>query len=146
VVFENAAALVGIALAALGTALTQITGVLAFDAIASIAIGVVLAAVALLFGYECHGLLIGERASMPVIRDVRAMAAADPSVEKIDALLTMQMGPGEVLLVMQVRLHQPRELGTGVEALDQLEHQIRAAHPEVRNVFFDITGLGEAKR
>jgi cation diffusion facilitator family transporter len=60
VVIEDTAALVGLTLAFVSLALSQITGILYFDGIGSISIGILLIGVSIFFAVECHGLLVGE--------------------------------------------------------------------------------------
>ena len=79
VLLEDGAALVGLTLAALGVVLSHALSSPAIDASASIAIGLVLALVALVLSYESRGLLIGESARRGVVREIRERAAKTPA-------------------------------------------------------------------
>ena len=74
VLFEDSAAMIGLIVAFLGIALTQLTGIEQFDGIASVIIGLILAGTAIWLAYETKGLLIGESANAHVIKDIRRKA------------------------------------------------------------------------
>jgi cation diffusion facilitator family transporter len=93
VLFEDSAALLGLLVAFLGVFLTQVTGNLYFDGLASIVIGLILGGTAIWLAYETKGLLIGESANVKVIADIRKIVAGYPLVEHVNEVLTMHMGP-----------------------------------------------------
>jgi divalent metal cation (Fe/Co/Zn/Cd) transporter len=134
VLAEDAAALIGLGLATLGLILQQL-GVPHADALASVAIGLLLCAVALALIWEARGLLIGERAAREVIESVHRVVGRDPAVAKYFPPLTMQLGAGEVLLNVGVRFKP----GLGSEelsaAVERMTTRIRSEQPEVTRVF-----------
>jgi Co/Zn/Cd efflux system component len=93
VFLEDSAGLIGAVLAFLGIFLGQIFHSRYFDPAASILIGLLLAAVAVLLGRESGALLVGERTNRARIRRVRKILEEDPAVEALGDILTMQMGP-----------------------------------------------------
>jgi len=131
VFFEDSAALLGIAFALAGTAASQYFGEPIFDGIASIAIGLLLAALALFMARENKKLLIGESARPQLVRSVQAIAAEEKGVRHFNGLLTFQIGPREVVVALSVDF-EPRMTAAELQAaVDHLEGRIRAAHPEV---------------
>jgi len=140
VVLEDSAALIGLVLAFAGLFLTSTLGDPRYDGIASILIGLVLAAVAVLLGAECRDLLVGERALPYVIAGVRTLAEGHPGVERIREISTMQIGPDDVLLTMSVRFRQGSDGGL-VRTARELDHAIKERFPEVKRVFFEAGAL-----
>ena len=138
VVLEDGAALVGLAIAFLG-----IWGSLAFDlpwldGAASVAVGLLLCAVAWVMVRESRGLLVGEAAEPATVEAMRALIVGLPDVERVGRLLTLYLGPGEVMLVVEVRLRDDLELTRVRERLAALERDVRAAFPRVRHVFYSV--------
>jgi cation diffusion facilitator family transporter len=98
VVYEDAAALVGLFLAFLGVAGRQLSGMPLWDGLAAFAIGVLLVVVALTLARTNMGLLIGKQANLRLVRRIRAFLDGQPEVDKLVDLLTMMVGTGRVLL------------------------------------------------
>jgi len=101
VVLEDTAAIVSILVAGAGLALTQATGVSAWDAAASGVIGLVLIAVAVFLAIENYSLLIGESASSDVEARLRKVVEADPAVAKLVELHTLHLGPDSIVVVAE---------------------------------------------
>jgi cation diffusion facilitator family transporter len=143
VVFEDSAAVAGVLIAAAGLGLTQLTGSTTFDGAASVAIGVLLAVVAVALGRDTYGLLIGE-AALPEEREaIERAICGHAGVDELLELMTMAMGPRSILVA--ARLDVAPDLDSGaVEALaSELERAIRDAVPEVEHVFIDPTHRDE---
>jgi divalent metal cation (Fe/Co/Zn/Cd) transporter len=98
VLLEDAAALLGLLVAFIGVSLAHQWNNPYFDGSASIVIGVILAAVAVLLAYESKGLHVGEGADPETLREIRRVAESDPNVERVNRALTMYFGPHTVLL------------------------------------------------
>lgn len=138
VLFEDGAALLGLLIAACGVVLSHYLASPIYDGVASVGIGCVLAAVAVLLAYESRGLLIGESALGGVVQSIRACAQGVPGLARIHRVLTMQLGPERVLVALQVAL-EPELDGADVEAIArELERTITRAHPYVRHVYVDV--------
>jgi cation diffusion facilitator family transporter len=99
VLLEDTAALLGLAIALIGTVVQQ-RGLLYADGIASIGIGVVLCGVAFLVIRESRGLLIGESAARPIRDGIRAILADESVIERIGKIVTLHLGPDNVLVVL----------------------------------------------
>jgi cation diffusion facilitator family transporter len=102
VAMEDSAALVGLALAALGVGLHQITGDPIYDGIASVLIGVLLLSVAFVLAHACQELLVGKQASTRLLQALeRELEAQDEVLDVVD-LLTMRVGADRVLMCTRV--------------------------------------------
>jgi divalent metal cation (Fe/Co/Zn/Cd) transporter len=134
---ENSAASLGLilAMAALGAAAA--TGDPRWDAIGSLAVGLVLVAVAIFLGREIKGLLVGESADPDIAAAVRESAAEQPLFGRVLHLLTLQQAPSEVVVLMKVGVKH----GTTAEALsaaiNQFETALRARRKDVRWCFVE---------
>ncbi len=139
VLFEDTAALAGIALAFAGILADQLTGSSVFDPAGSIAIGILLVTVAVWMGHDTSELLIGA-AARPDER--AALAQALEEFEQVDAvveLLTMALGPNSLLVAARIDLATGLE-DSGVEQVsDQIEQRLREVVPDVTEVFLDAT-------
>src|SRR5690242_16153078 len=139
VLFEDTAALVGIFIAFAGILIDQITGSNVFDPLASIAIGVLLAFVALWMGRDVSHLLIGA-AARPEERE--ALGNALEEFDEVDAvveLLTMALGPNALLVAARIDLSDSIEPSQVEEVSDQIDERLREVVPDVTEVFLDAT-------
>ncbi len=128
VLLEDAAALLSIALATIGLGLADRTGNVLWDAAASMAIGLVLLAVAVFLALENHSLLIGEAAPADVVA-VRARLAGDADVVSVLGVDTMHIGPDSVLVAARVRFRdelRAPEIVTAVRRLQDAAHEVLA--------------------
>lgn len=116
VLAEDAAALVGTLLAAIGVALHQMTGSVVPDALASIAIGLVLVAVALFLGDRNRDFLVGEEVSANSRARIASYVAAYPGIVDVRDLIVTFIGPDEVWVVARVDVDEGLSR-RGVEAL-----------------------------
>lgn len=135
VLCEDAAALVGLGCALAGVAAAYVFDMPAFDAAASIAIGLVLVATAIFLSRETLSLITGESAAPEIRADVRAILEADPRVVEVQELLTMHLGPKEVLLAASLDLRDQLPGEEIEDAARDLTRRIEAAHPEITRVF-----------
>jgi cation diffusion facilitator family transporter len=138
VVLEDSAALVGLSLAALGISLTHVFGAPIFDGLASIAIGLVLAGVAIVLAYESRDLLIGESARSAVIQNIRASAEATPHIARVGRVLTMQLGPDRILVAIEVAFVSGTTSDEVAESIGRLEAALRRRHVAIAHVFVDV--------
>jgi len=141
VLFEDAAALLGLVIAFLGVFLSRTLGEPLWDGVASLVIGVMLMVVSVLLVIETRGLLLGEAAHPLIVDDVRRLAAADPAVSAVRTPLTMHLGPHEILLNLDVQFRAGLSAGEIVAAVERLEAAIRSAQPEVRRIFIEARQL-----
>ncbi|URL59843.1 cation transporter [Luteibacter flocculans] len=100
VLFEDSAALLGLAIAALGVYLSHALGDPRIDGWASIGIAVVLALASIMLARESKALLIGEPAQPKLLAQVCSIAGKVKGVEAVNGMLTVQMGPDQVLVAV----------------------------------------------
>jgi cation diffusion facilitator family transporter len=141
VFLEDSAGFAGTVLAFLGLFLGQTLHSRYYDPTASILIGVLLAAVALLLGRESGALLIGERTNRAVIRRIRKIITADQSVEQVGDILTMQLGPNQVLLTVDIRFRRGLDVQQLESAIDRIESKIRLQEPSIERIFIEADSL-----
>lgn len=138
VLFEDSAAMLGLAVALLATLLGQVTGNLYFDGAASIIIGFILAATAVWLAYETKGLLIGERASGEVIEGIRAIVSAVADVKRVNEIVTMHMGPDFVLANLSLDFIDNIPSQVVEHTITEITSQIKLQYPVVKRVFIEI--------
>ncbi len=137
VLFEDSAATLGLLVAFLGVFLGQVTGIYAFDGLASILIGLILGGTAIWLAHETKGLLIGESANEEVIAAIREIVREHQAIQQINEVLTMHMGPEYIFVHVSV------DFGDGVSdsevetAVSQLTTQRKQALPRVKRVFIE---------
>lgn len=135
VFFEDSAALVGIVLAAAGTYASASLGMPELDGWASIAIGVVLAVVAVLLARESKSLLIGERADRALSDAILQVASEHPAVARANGLITVQMAPDQIVAALSLEFADDLRTPQIEQAVTEVEQRIKAAHPEVVSLF-----------
>ena len=124
-----------------GILLTQATGNSAYDAWGSIVIGILLAVVAFVLAFETKALLVGEAASRRDRATIRGSVLSHANVERVGRLLTMHMGPAEILVNIDVDLIDGLS-GADVEAtIDDVESAIREVLPSAQNIFVELESI-----
>jgi cation diffusion facilitator family transporter len=131
VFLENCADLVGIALAAAGTAAAQLLQDGRWDGLASIAIGLLLGAIAAFLAAETKKLLIGEAARPSLVQSVRRLARAERGIENYNGMLTIQLAPREVVVALSLDFDDALHADALQDVVANLEARIREDHPEV---------------
>lgn len=136
---EDFAALLGVVVAGVGIYLAHAFNDPMIDGFASIAIGIILAAVALFLVYECKGLIVGEAADPAVVASVAALVREDPDVESVEPPLTMHIGANDILLNLALSFRQG--LADLPQAIDRIEAKIREKHPNISRIFIEAEAL-----
>jgi cation diffusion facilitator family transporter len=140
--FEDTAAVIGLALAAAGLLLEQLTGSPVFDGAASIAIGVLLIVVAVRLGLDSRELLIGRAADPKLQQLIRDEIESTPGVERLLELQTMHMGPDSLIVAARVDLSDESR-GDQVENLaEDIDRRLAERLPVRADVFVDPTPGG----
>jgi cation diffusion facilitator family transporter len=139
VLAEDSAALAGLAVAALGIYLGHRFDMPVFDGAASMVIGLLLAGVALLLIAQSRGLLIGEGVRPETARAIRELAMAQPSVEEVGRVLSMYIGPDQVLAIVDVNFKDDTDTGEAAEAITAIERQVRARFPMIKRLFIEAS-------
>jgi len=135
VLFEDTAALIGIVIAAAGTALAVKYDAPWIDGTASILIGLVLAAVAIVLARESKNLLIGERADPVLQKAIRDAADREDCVRSVGRVLTTHMAPDQVIATMDVEFDDSLTIPDVEKLIGRIEGGLRDRHPELSRVF-----------
>ena len=135
VLFEDSAALIGIAIAAAGTVLAAHFDMPLADGISSILIGLVLACTSTLLARESKSLLIGEKADSALIRSILEIANAACGSSRANGVLTIQMAPDEIMAAMSFEFDDALTAPQIEEMVADIERRIHDAHPEVTSLF-----------
>jgi cation diffusion facilitator family transporter len=138
VVVEDCAALLGIAIAAIGIFLTDITGNTTYDAISSIAIGVILMSFAFFLAKENRGLLIGESISPLQYNQIMSKVNNLPEVNKIVTMKTMHLSPTTVLVGIEVNLIDELDTDKIEIVTDTIEQEILKIIPESKKEYIFV--------
>jgi cation diffusion facilitator family transporter len=142
VLFEDSAAMLGIVVAFLGVLIVDLTGILVFDGIASIIIGLILGGTAVWLAYETKGLLIGESANEMVIKGIREIILKYDGINNLNEVLTMHMGPDFVLVNVSIDFKDDITAGDLEDIIARMDTQIKESFPTVKRIFVEA----EARR
>ena len=137
VLLEDVAALTGLVFAFLGVGLTVITGNGEWDAIGTLAIGVLLVLVAVILGIETKSLLVGEGARPADVTAIRDAINAEGSVEALIYMKTLYLGPDELMVAAKVAFPPKMKLAALADAINALEARVREAVPIARVIFIE---------
>jgi cation diffusion facilitator family transporter len=145
VLFEDTAAVAGVVLALGGVAASQVTGNPAWDGVASLAIGALLAVVAIGLGHQTYELLIGQAADPEERTAIEEVLRRHPGVVDLGSLFTMVLAPDRLLVAAHVDVPDGAS-GDGVERMTaELEEELRREVPAVWQVFLDPTPREHAR-
>jgi cation diffusion facilitator family transporter len=136
VIGEDIAALLGLMLALAAVLLTIITANPFFDALGTMAIGVVLVLVAVTLGIEVKSLLIGESADPETVSAMKDFLSGRPEVAEIYGLITLQLGT-ELMVAVKGRMQQQGTAAELIEDINRVESELRTAFPQIKWVFFE---------
>ena len=131
---EDSGALLGLSFALTGIVLALVTGEPVFDGIGTLAIGILLLAIAVVLAIEMRSLLIGEAASPELQRSIEAEFERGPGVRRVIHVLTQHLGPEELLVAAKVEFAPQLTAPELVEAIDACEQRVRA-----------VPGVGSAR-
>ncbi|MBB4126374.1 cation diffusion facilitator family transporter [Xanthomonas translucens] len=135
VLLEDSAALIGLCIALLGLLAAQWLQMPELDGVASIGIAAVLACSAFVLARETKGLLIGEPAARPLSDALRRIASADPDVRAVNGVLSVQMGPEQVVAALSAEFEDQRSTAQIEACIERIERAARAEHPELQSLF-----------
>jgi cation diffusion facilitator family transporter len=137
VLFEDTAAILGVLVAFVGVLLSHLLGNSYPDGIASLVIGLIMAATAVGLAYESKKLLLGESADPELVQGIRRIVESDESVAQCGPPLTMHMGPEDVLLNLDVQFREGLPAEQIIDAVDRIECHIPSEYKEVRRIFIE---------
>ena len=137
VFLEDTAALIGLTIAITALLLEYFSGVLFFDGLASILIGVLLAATALFMGNETKSLLIGESADPALLRKIRLLLLKEDSISRVIHIRSLHLGADDILLAIKAEFNprlNPRQI---CNMINGIEADIRGHYPQINKIFIE---------
>jgi len=135
VLFEDSAALAGLVVAAIGVWASHAWGDPRIDGMASIAIGLILAAVATLLAREAKGLLIGERANPDLIRQIRSTLEAEPRITGVNHVRTIHTAPDRVFVAISADFDDTLAMGEAETLIERIEAKLKAELPQLSSIY-----------
>ncbi len=133
---EDLAALLGLVFAMIAVVATEITGNPLFDAIGTLAIGVLLVVVAVFIAVEIKALLIGQSVDPELQDQIKAFIEQRPEIERVFNLITLQLGP-DVMISVKAEMRRDASALEVVQAINAVERDLKARFPEIRWSFFE---------
>jgi cation diffusion facilitator family transporter len=146
VFIEDTAALIGIGVAAAGIFLGQLFDNPYIDPAASVVIGLLLVGAAFTLARETGALLLGESVGVEQTGKLKELFRADPAIETVGQLMTMQLGPQDVLLTAAVRFKRGMRIDEVDVAIARLERTVAEFDPAITRVYFEAEALRSAIR
>jgi cation diffusion facilitator family transporter len=148
VLFEDSAALLGLVVAFAGILASELLDMPALDGAASVGISLILAATAIFLARESKSLLIGEPASPEVQRKVLAIAQEDPAVQQANGILTLHMGPEEIVAGLSIEFEDHLSAPEIEACVERIEARLKSEMPEITRLFVkpQTTGTWEKRR
>lgn len=137
VLLEDSAALTGLVFALLGVGLTVATGNGLYDGLGTVAIGLLLIAVAAILAVETKSLLVGEAATPEMERQIRDALEGGERVLSVIHMKTQHLGPEELLVGAKIAVEHDDTAAAVARAIDEAEARIRAAVPIARVIYLE---------
>jgi len=135
VLFEDSASLIGILIAFTGTYLSVRLNLPILDGAASVLIGLVIGAMALLLARETKSLLIGERADQSIVDSISEIAESMEGVSHANGILTVHLSPRQILAALSLEFDDDLSTQMIESKVAELERNVRVKHPEVVALF-----------
>jgi divalent metal cation (Fe/Co/Zn/Cd) transporter len=134
---ENSAAVIGLALALVALVAAWLTNDGMWDGLGSLAVGVVLVCVAIFLAREVKSLLLGEAADPEISEAARLALEETPELTKILHLITVQQGPGEVMVAAKVAFAGGLAMEDVCRVIDRFEARMRARSKDIKWIFVE---------
>ncbi|MDP9086552.1 MAG: cation transporter, partial [Pseudomonadota bacterium] len=135
VLLENGAAMFGIVIAAIGLALSQLTGDPRFDGTASIIIGAILGFTAWVLAVESKQLLIGESANRETIDGIREIVVGRSGVTGVGDVLTVHSSPDQITAMISVDFDDGISAREVEDIVAAIEREACARWPLVKRLY-----------
>ncbi|MFE9997163.1 cation diffusion facilitator family transporter [Streptomyces avermitilis] len=139
VVAEDGTAVLGVTLAMIGMALHMVTGQVVWEAAASMGIGALLVYVAYRLGRDARDQLIGQAADPELSGRIRALLEAQPEIDSVESLLTMQLGLHSTLVAARVDLVPGLDSEEVEDVAVRIKRSVAHLIPEADQIFLDVT-------
>jgi cation diffusion facilitator family transporter len=131
VVGEDVAATLGLSLALLAVGASTLTGNVVYDALGSLAIGVLLLVVAVFIGIEVKALLVGQSADPALQEEIVRFLTAREEIDDVLNLITLQNG-ADVVVAIKARMTEGASAPALIGAISRCKRALHAAFPQVR--------------
>lgn len=141
VVLEDSAAMLGLIFAFLGVFFGHLLENPYLDGAASVAIGLLLMSVAFVLAWETKGLLLGEGVDAVTLADIRRRVESDSAVDRAGDILTMYMGPHELLVNLGVSFKPGTTAEEMHESIRRIEGDLIGQYPECTRVYIEAESL-----
>jgi cation diffusion facilitator family transporter len=135
VLFEDTAALIGLAIALCGNVASYHFDRPELDGVASLGISLVLGVTAAMLARESKELLIGEPAGARVVKSIMEITKAQDGVERVNGMLTVHLAPDEIVLALSLEFADRLTTPEIEQRVAELEHKLRSAHPQIVAMF-----------
>jgi len=145
VLLEDMAALLGLALAFMGVGLTVATHDPIWDAIGTLAIGVLLILVAVVLGIETSSLLVGEGATDGDHDKIVSALEGTPGLDSLIHIKTLYLGPDELMVAAKFAVAPKATAAEVAKAIDAAEVRVRSAVPAARVIYLEPDILRDSK-
>lgn len=148
VLFEDSAALLGLIVAFVGILAAELLEMPQLDGAASIGIALILGATAIFLARESKSLLLGEPASPEVQRQVLAIAQQDPAVQRANGVLTLHLGPQEIVAGLSIEFEDHLAAPEIEACVERIEARLKKEMPDITRLFVkpQTTGTWERRR
>ncbi len=143
VLTEDSTAVAGVLIAGAGLGLHQATGNGRWEGVASLLIALLLGFAAIRLGRRSEALIIGQAADPVLVRSAYLTLAQRPEVDTVLEFLTMQMGPGAVLLAARIDLADGFDSDGVEDASGRVKAALHAQYPVLEQIFLDVTDATE---
>jgi len=137
VLLEDMAALLGLVLAFGGVGFTVLTGDPIWDAIGTLAIGLLLVLVAVILGAETSSLLVGEGATADDTEKIESALGATRGVNSIIHMKTLYLGPEELMVAAKIAVDVDITGKDIAAIINDAEARIRAEVPTARVIYLE---------
>lgn len=133
---EDIAALGGLVFAFVAVLLAMWTGDPLFDALGSIAVGVLLVVVAVAITWEIKAMIIGESAEPELRKEIEQHIRSRPEVKTIMRLITLQWG-NRIVVAVRAEMAPVASADELIAAINRVEDSIQTRFPQAYWVFFE---------
>jgi cation diffusion facilitator family transporter len=137
VLLEDMAALLGLVLAFGGVGFTVLTGDPIWDAIGTLAIGLLLVLVAVILGAETSSLLVGEGATADDTEKIETALGSTRGVNSIIHMKTLYLGPEELMVAAKIAVDVDITGKDIAAIINDAEARIRAEVPTARVIYLE---------
>jgi cation diffusion facilitator family transporter len=144
IIVEESAAMIGLLIALIGVTLTHLTNNPLYDALSSIAIGVLLFGVAGFLAKETQDLLVGESISDKDLEIIKNILKEYEELEFFGNIKTMHLGPDEALLALEVNFKDNITLHELEKAVADIKNKIRQIDPKFKYIYIESNSISKS--